>query len=100
MYITQRSVFLYTLRITPHGLRHNEFARKDGQRERQYSSPGLREKLLREAMNSTLCKLSMIIHIPKAACNKHPWVWFNMKYFWPSTKEPHEMAIHSCEFTT
>ena len=42
------------------------------QRECQYSSPGLREKISREAMDSTLCKLFMIVHITKAACNKHP----------------------------
>ena len=32
-YIAQRSMFPYTLRITPRGLRHNEFAGKDGHRE-------------------------------------------------------------------
>ena len=41
------------------------------QREHQYSSPGLREKISREAMVSTLRKLSMIVLIAKAACNKH-----------------------------
>ena len=33
MYIAQRSMFPYTLRITPHSLRHNEFAGKDGHRK-------------------------------------------------------------------
>ena len=33
MYIAQRSMFPYTLRITPRCLYHNEFARKDGHRE-------------------------------------------------------------------
>ena len=46
------------------------------QRERQDSIPRLR------AMDSTLCKLSMVVGISKAACNKHPWVWFNMKCFY------------------
>ena len=32
-YITQRSMFLYTLHITPRSLRHNEFARKNGDKE-------------------------------------------------------------------
>ena len=32
------------------------------------------EKISREAMDSTLCKLSMIVRIAKAASNKHPWV--------------------------
>ena len=50
-------------------------------------------------MDSTLCKLSMIIRIAKAACDKRPWVWFNMKYFWPGTIEIHEIAIRCCEFT-
>ena len=33
MYIVERSMFPYMLRITPCCLRHNEFARKDGHRE-------------------------------------------------------------------
>ena len=72
---------------------HNEFAEKDSQRqpqtECQYRSPGLEEKISREAIDSLLHKLSicMIVHTAKAACTKHSWVWFfdNMKYFWPGT---------------
>ena len=93
------STFMYTLCITPRGLHHNEFAwicwERWPQRECQYSSPGLTEKISREAMVSTLCKLSMIVLIAKAACNKHPWVWFNMKYFWQSTKESDTWDSHS-----
>ena len=32
-YKAQRSMLLYMLRITPHGLRHKEFAGRDGHRE-------------------------------------------------------------------
>ena len=78
MYIAQRSVFSYMLHMTLCSSCHNEFAGKDGHRERQYSSSSLREKILRETMDSTLCKLSMNVRIAKAACNKHSWVWFTI----------------------
>jgi hypothetical protein len=56
----------YMLRITPHGLLAMIFRERWPQRERQCSGAGLEEKISREAMNSTLRKLSMIIHIAKA----------------------------------
>jgi hypothetical protein len=64
MYIVQCSMFPYMLRIIPHGLLATMIFREWWpQREHQCSSPGLKEKPSREAMDSTLRKLSMIIHI-------------------------------------
>ena len=40
-YIAEHSMLPYTLCITPQFVRHNEFARKDGQREHWYTHPGL-----------------------------------------------------------
>ena len=77
--MAQCSMFPYImLRIIPHGLRHNEFSGKDAMAtERapvQQSCHGHREKISREAMDSTLHKLSMIVLIAKVAYNKHRWV--------------------------
>ena len=89
------NVSVYAPYYTTQFVCHNDYAGKDGQC--QYSSPGLEAKIPREAMDSTLCKLSMLVRTDKAACNKHSWVWFfdNMRYFWPGTRE---IGIRRCGF--
>ena len=51
-------------------VRYNGFAGKMATESSGSSSPGLVEKIPREAMDSMLRKLSMIVHTAKAACNK------------------------------
>ena len=85
MCIAQRSMFLYTLRITPRGL----FA--------IMNLPGktaIEEKISRKALDSTPCKLSMIVRIAKAACWECSWVWFfdSMKL---GTREVAKEAMNS-----
>ena len=72
MYV-HSSTFPYTLNIMPHGLFTIMNLPSTGH---QYSSLGLKEKISREAMDSTLRKLSIIIRTAKTACKKHSWVLF------------------------
>ena len=51
---------------------HNHFAWKDG--HRQSANTDL-EEMSREATDSTLGKLSVMVDTAKAACNKLSWVW-------------------------
>ena len=65
------SVSVYAPYHTTQLVRYNGFAGKMATESKSgSSSPGLVEKILREAMDSMLRKLSMIIHTAKAACNK------------------------------
>ena len=61
------NVSAYTPYHTTRLVRYNGFA---GKMATASSSPGLVEKIPREAMDSMLRKLSMIVHTAKAACNK------------------------------
>ena len=64
------NVSVYTPYHATRLVRYNGFARKDGHNSSGSSSPGLVEKIPREAMDSTLRKLSMFVHTAEAACNK------------------------------
>ena len=82
-------MFPYTLRITPRGWFAIMILPGKMAPDRQYSSPDLEEKISREAMDSMLRKLSMIVDTAKSACNKPSWVWFfdNINYSWPGVRE-------------
>ena len=91
------NVSVYTPYHTTRLVCYNGFTGKMATEHRESSgssSPGLVEKIPREAMDSMLRKLSMIVHTAKAACNKtRGWT---VVYFWPCTRE---IAIRSCKFT-